>query len=356
MHYVTCLRTGQNDIRALTELEPERMQNVFPLLNMRGKNDRHLQSFLAAWSGPNFSLDISPYASDAQDVFLVERNLLSSGGGYQERRAFFREIRQENERIIPSISWKSNHPARDTTQFALRLEDEHPMIAIRPTLWGTDKRLQWARTKNILNAVADLERTWLFLDVGSISSVQDMAEHEVLGEALDWLQRVELAGVAILSTSFPQTKPANRTSHTIPCLDYAAQSLVAPTGLATELTYGDYAATNADGAMEYIAGMPVIPFASYLAGGEWWQKRDGADKEFSRYVDIAGEIETLAGYHGPDFCWANREMHSIALGQRGNGNNGIWNGFRINQHICGMLEILEQGGFPSAPEEADDEL
>ena len=50
MQYVACLRVGQNDIKALINLEPERRDVFTPLLDMRGDDDRHLQTFLANWT------------------------------------------------------------------------------------------------------------------------------------------------------------------------------------------------------------------------------------------------------------------------------------------------------------------
>jgi len=93
--------------------------------------------------------------------------------------------------------------------------------------------------------------------------------------------------------------------------------------------------------MEYIRGMPVLPFACYYTPTEWWQRRKGSDKEFVRYVEIAQEIRTLPGYHGDDFCWATREYSRIVATSTGYGNNGTWNGYRINQHICAMIQSIE---------------
>lgn len=55
MQYVACLRVGQNDVKALINLEDHRREVVAPLLDMRGDDDRHLQTFLASWTGILFS-------------------------------------------------------------------------------------------------------------------------------------------------------------------------------------------------------------------------------------------------------------------------------------------------------------
>lgn len=231
-------------------------------------------------------------------------------------------------------------------QFALKLERESPGFALRPMLCGGNAQVQWNTARNILDAVPDLTKVWMLLDIGPITGHGDIANSPALLSALESLRPVRLAGMAVISTSFPNSKPASGTSRTLPCLDPIAQSLVNNAEFATPLTYGDYGGTNPTGAMEYIFGMPVLPFASYFVDGEWWQTRSGGDKEFSKYTEIAREIRQLSGYHSDDFCWATQEIGRIARGEGGTGNNGTWNGIRINQHICAMLHYLRSVGFP----------
>lgn len=67
------------------------------------------------------------------------------------------------------------------------------------------------------------------------------------------------------------------------------------------------------------------------------ERRKGGNKEFANYIEIAQEVRNLPGYHGDDFCWATREYSRIVATSTGYGNNGTWNGYRINQHICAMI-------------------
>ncbi|EXF94094.1 hypothetical protein HK44_005270 [Pseudomonas fluorescens HK44] len=48
MLYIPCMKVGQNDVKALINLEDARKELVSPLLNMRGI-ERHLNDFLADW-------------------------------------------------------------------------------------------------------------------------------------------------------------------------------------------------------------------------------------------------------------------------------------------------------------------
>lgn len=81
----------------------------------------------------------------------------------------------------------------------------------------------------------------------------------------------------------------------------------------------------------------------------------GGDKEFVNYIEIADEIRRLPGYHGDGFCWATREYTRIVATSTNYGNNGTWNGYRINQHICAMLKsILDRERAVLEPIDIDD--
>lgn len=344
--YIASVRVGQNDVKALTQLEDFRRERFAPILDMRGKDERHLSTFLTNWGEHPFFIDISSSKADIKDPFLVNNGLLDPANAYKSRRVFFEDIGGEHNNMIPVVSWDSAHHSRDTTQFALRLDQNFKRIALRPRLSKKGGSQQWARTKSILNAVSDLSKVWIMLDIGPIKNRLDIADGELVTTALDWLRDLDLAGVVILSNSFPQDKPASGTTRTVPCLDVIAQSLANIEDFVSPVIYGDYASTNTEGVIEYVPGMPVVPFFSYFTNGEWWQTRRGGDKEFSKYVEIAKDVIRIPGYHGDTFCWATTEIARIAANQGGNGHNGSWNAIRINQHICAMLEFLDAVGFP----------
>ncbi|MGO2202092.1 beta family protein, partial [Pseudomonas helleri] len=160
---------------------------------------------------------------------------------------------------------------------------------------------------------------------------------------LKQLNGYNLQSLVLLSTSFPIDKPASNTSRSSACYDVAWQSNIDRNGISPSPIYGDYAATNPTAPMEYIPGMPVLPFGCYYTPTEWWQRRKGGNKEFVNYIEIAREVRNLPGYHGDDFCWATREYSRIVTTSTGYGNNGTWNGYRINQHICAMILSITDG-------------
>jgi hypothetical protein len=357
MQYIPSIRVGIHDIKALVNLETERRTNVIPLLNMRGTSTspRHLDTFLNNWLDGPFFLDISPYLADKHDAFIVSNLLNLPAEAYKARRLFYKETADKNSNVIPVISWQSSAPPREVIQCALALERTHTTIAIRTALVGDSAPHQSAQLLNILNALGDPSRAWILLDQGPIARTDDLANSSPLTTMLEHLRPLHLAGISVISTSFPDSRPANGSIRTVPCLDLAAQTRVNNLTFATPLTYGDYAATYPSSSMEFIPGMQVIPFANYFAKSEWWQTRRGADKEFAAYVDIAREICELPDFHGADFCWGTAEINRIANKIGGTGNNGTWNGIRINQHICSMLDHLKEVGYPASAPFQDDE-
>lgn len=80
MQYVACLRVGQNDVKALINLEAPRRDVLAPLLEMRCDDDRHLQTFLANWTAHPFFLGVSRMAKDAAELFITSNDLHNPNG------------------------------------------------------------------------------------------------------------------------------------------------------------------------------------------------------------------------------------------------------------------------------------
>jgi hypothetical protein len=131
MQYSACLRVGQNDIKALTNLEPERRDLFVPLLDMRGDDDRHLQNFLNSWNEHPFFLDVSRGKKDILEQFISTNDLHNPANAFQAKENFFYNTRSTNQNLIPVISWSDDDPQRDVIQLALSLERDYNHIAIR---------------------------------------------------------------------------------------------------------------------------------------------------------------------------------------------------------------------------------
>jgi len=153
-----------------------------------------------------------------------------------------------------------------------------------------------------------------------------------------------LEGICLLSTSYPADKPPSNTPRMVQCSDPEWQANAQALELRTKKIYGNFGATNPTAPMEFINGMVILPFANYYIAPEWWQRRKGGDREFFNYIEIAKEIRRLPGYHNDGYCWANREIFRIsklpANADAGYGGNGQWNGIKINQHICVVIDQL----------------
>lgn len=354
MQYSACLRVGQNDVKALINLEPERRSHFAPLLDMRGKDDKHLQTFLKAWTEHQFFIDVSRGKMDVLEAFIADNDLHNPNNAFQQKKIFFDSVRATNPLAIPVISWTDADPQRDVIQLGLALEREFNKIAIR--VFCPEKPTTASRNRlfSLLDSLTLPGCAHVILDFMATAPSSTAA-----GSAFDHLIRdiavYAPASIVLLSTSFPTNKPASNSSRSTTCTDVAWQSTVNRSQTSATVVYGDYAATNPTAPMEYVAGMPVLPFGCYYTPTEWWQRRKGGDKEFSNYIDIAKEIRNLPGYHNDDFCWATKEYARIVTTSTGYGNNGTWNGYRINQHICAMLKsIIDQQQAALEPIDPDD--
>ncbi|CAM2187655.1 Beta protein [Burkholderia cepacia] len=354
MNYVAALRVGQNDIKALVNLEAARREQVAPLLSMRGNDERHLDTFASNWGGTPFYLDVSRFPTDANDQYLIQNALNSPNNAYAAKRAFYVATRAKNNALIPVIGWADGDSSRDVVQCALQLAAEFPRVALRVEV-ARDLARQWPTAQNVLNSVTDPSAVDVIIDFRKLADIPLLTPGGWLDRLVRDIHAYRVARVIIVSTSFPDDKPASGTSRTVACLDLTWQLAFQATLGDLPLIYGDYAATNPTGVMDFIPGMPVIPFANYLVPTEWWQIRQGGDKEFHHYTGIAATIRAIPGYHGDGFCWATREIARIAASGTNYGNNGTWNGFRVNQHICAVLQYLASRGAPPVGAEFDDE-
>ncbi|RDU96537.1 beta family protein [Trinickia dinghuensis] len=339
MDYVAALRVGQNDIKALINLEPGRKQRVAPLLSMRGTDERHLDSFTNNWGSTPFYLDVSRFDTDSNDRYIVEHELNLAANAFIEKRNFYDATAAKNSALIPVVGWADADSSRDVVQCAIMLSARYSKIAVRMDV-NRDSPRQWPIAQNVLNSVPDPSAVDVIVDFRKLTDFPLLTRGGWLESLVQHIRRYGVGRIVLVSTSFPDDKPPSGSSRTRACLDLAWQLAFRGALPDVELTYGDYAGTNPTGVMDFIPGMPVIPFANYFTPVEWWQTRQGGDKEFHHYPAIARMIRALPGYHGDEFCWANREIARIASSATNYGNNGTWNGFRVNQHICAVLEYL----------------
>lgn len=343
MQYVACLRVGQNDVKALVNLEAPRRDIVAPLLEMRGDDDRHLQTFLTNWTEHPFFLDVSRVTKDVAEVFITTNDLHNPNGAFENKRRFFADVTGINQNVIPVVSWVDDDLQRAVIQSALALQGDFQNIAIRVTCPEKPTAISWNRLLSILDALESPEIATVILDFGATSPA-NTASGSDFNLSLRQLNSYQIRNLVLVSTSFPIDKPASNSSRSSACYDVAWQSRVDINGIESNIIYGGYAATNPTAPMEYVPGMPVLPFGCYYTPTEWWQRRKGANKEFVKYVEIAQEIRNLPGYHGDEFCWATREYSRIVATSTNYGNNGTWNGYRINQHICAMIQSIVDAG------------
>ncbi|WP_422155816.1 beta family protein [Vreelandella titanicae] len=360
MRYLVALRVGQNDVKALLNLENSIKDKITPLLIMKGKI-KHLDNFLASWGNYEYLIDVSRFTNDEEDEFIIAYDPENPHGGYQNKIDFFNYAFQKNPNAIPVLAWNSSAPLRDIIQFAIKLDNQYEKIAIRikTPISNHDNNILNA----ILAAISDINKIQVIFDFEHISAT-DLTKFD---KALIEINQIfstypDLTGHT-LSTSFPIDKPQNGTDRNVICYDPFFQAKILKKHSA--LSYGDYGATNPSSPMEFEPWMQIIPFVNYYAEFEWWQKRDGGDKEYYKYVSLARDIKSLKTYHGDQFCWANTEIHRIsnlnitpAIGaKQKHGSNGTWNGIKINQHICAMLNDITafaQANYRMSDDDSDD--
>jgi len=338
MEYVVSLRTAQNDVKAVLNLEVERKARVAPLMNVRGDDDKQVVAFLDNWGNFPFLLDVSRFSPDQHDELIVSGGLHSPASGYQAKRDFYDWARGRNASIVPVVSWATGDSTREIVQCAVQLERSYDTVAVVVDM--SAGKAETEKVTRILDAVENPAKLLIILNIG-VKSPPDLSPNGELFTTITQIRTYGITRAALLSTAFPSDKPPSGTSRIVTCLDILWQKAAQTILDNFELIYGDFGATNPTSPLEYIPGMPVIPFANILIDSGWNQFRDGKDKEFFVYPNIADAIRALPGYQGDSFCWATREIGRIASRVDAKyGNNGTWNGYKINQHICAILSEL----------------
>lgn len=358
MEYLAALRVGQNDIKALLNLETPRRERVAPLLMMRGNDTKYIDNFLKSWGETDFYLDVSRYETDENDVFITSTQINNPNNSFTNKYNFFHQCKHANNSLIPTVGWKTSDTTRDVVQLALNLERSNEIIALRLDQ-STDREINLNTLRNILNSVNNPGKFDVIIDYGFLPN-QVTPPNETSKIVKELTDQYGIRKIILLSTAYPDDKPTSGSNRKKTCNDLVWQIPFIKSTKNEKLIYGDYAATNPISAIEYIQGMPTIPFANYLEGTEWWQGRKGKDKQYIKYIDLANEIIQLNGFHQSNFCWATEEIARIAglpavQGQK-YGSNGSWNGYKVNQHICAILHNFDSmKGTAAANDEDEDE-
>ena len=353
MEYVVSARVAQFDIQAFVNLEPQRKAAITPLLNMRGKDMVQLDKFAQQWGDYPYMYDVSRFAADAKSELITTLGLNDPAGHFAAKRALYDVMRGKNGAMIPVVGWRDGDPLRDIIQFTLGLAQSYEQVAIRINM-----HLKSAQSvlSALLAVVTNPKNLIVLFDYESIArgGMPDTSAQGLLASLMAECCAVGIERIVLMSSSYPIDKPTNGSVRWAPCHDVAWQLQMKVQNPELSLIFGDYGATDPNANVEYIVGMSVIPFANYYTPLEWWQKRLGGDKECERYVDMAKDIRALAGYHGDSFCWATKEIARIAATGDQYGNNGKWNGYKINQHICAQLDVLRATAY-GVVEEEDEE-
>ena len=360
--YYPAVRAGQYDLLALNEVDLARKERLSPIISIRGNSPKLIESFIDKWGNTPCWIDVSRFPMDANSVLASKLNVQSNN--FSEKHNFFVALMKANPAVLPVVGFNSGDKTRSIVQFALNMLQSASYIAIR--LEGSEKVLDKNinHVRAVLNAISDsdFERVALIVDRGSIATPPSLQEGSSVMRCMELLEEFPVRNVITLSTSWPDERPERGKSAQSNCIDPSWQArLHSMLAGDVNFAYGDYAATNPikDLLDSYDPRKmaPPIPFAGYFAPLYWHQERMGAGGENEKYRDIAKVFRSLPDYHTDNFCWGTKEIAAIAMNKRaqGPGNMAFWNKIRINQHVCAMLEALEDGllEFLVSPEDED---
>lgn len=362
MQYVVSIKNAQNDIQALINLDDNRKKQVIPLIHTTGeinsknsidkinkkklKKDHIFKTFLLKWGNYEFMLDPSRLSEkDIKSPYNEYYNLHDPSNGYLRKFEYFEKIRMINNNFIPVVGWNENDTSlvQDIFQFFLKLQDEYSKIAIHINI---DSQTDFEILKNLLEVKKDTASLNIILNFKSIENkCTDELSSKIYRQISLLSNRFGPLSFITMSSSFPSSKPSYRDKWK----KTENRDIILYTQLKTKIKdskiiYGDYGATSPNSAIEFIPGMKIIPSITYYSSRYWYQIKSGEPQEYSKFIELAKKIREEDFYHGDKFCWATKKIKEIASKSKnepGSGTQGTWNGYKINQHICAILEEIK---------------
>lgn len=362
--YMPSVRTSKYNLGALKELDLDVKLKLIPRIIVRGDNSTDLDSFLTDWNDKPLFLEISKYSLDIDCDLNILLN--DSNGHYLNKFNFFKEKHQIAGKLIPVINENSLDKLRDIVQLGIKISNNFDLVGII-----LDISINFDRSLSILNsllaAFSDeaISKTILIIDGGKIDNLNQINIDNLM-MTFKIVKNFNFHSIITSSTSYPTTRPSASETATHTCIDPVWQNRFNNqlNKIGKNIIYGDYAATDPSGeAIEFDFAVHPIPYATYLLNDsfEWFTLREGKGGEYEKFRLIAQKIRDQNGYHGDSFCYATRQIKSIAEHTRNKaGNQAYWNKLKINQHISAIIKSNSDGylgviGLTHNEEDSDDD-
>lgn len=358
------VRTSTYNLGALKELTADVKLKLIPRIIVRGDNSTDLDSFLNEWNSSLFLLEISKYALDADCDLNVSLN--DSNNHFSNKFNFFKEKQQISHQLIPVINENSLENLRDIVQFGINISNHFNLIAFNLNISSNFEK-SFSILNSLLAAFSDkiISKVILIIDAGKIDNLNQI-NLENLATISKIINKYNFYSIITSSTSYPSSRPSAGETATHTCIDPVWQNRFNKqlNKIGKSLIYGDYAATDPSGeAIEFDFAVHPIPYATYLLKDsfEWFTLREGKGGEYEKFRQIAKKIRNHSGYHGDAFCYATKQIKSIAEHTRKKaGNQAYWNKLKINQHISAITKLDSDGylgaiGLAHNEEDNDDD-
>lgn len=357
--YVPAVRMSLYNLGAIEKLEDTVKDLIIPRVIIRDKEDC-LDRFLSKWGEDRpIMLEVSKYDADLSDP--LSRKLNDHNNHFENQFNFFDS--KKSYQIIPVINEESRQHLRDVMQLSRKLINSFEKIAIKLNMKSDDFQESFQLINTILSAFSDdeINKVTIIIDLGKIETLEDVPQHR-LSEVLSFIEEYTFDLVVFSSTSYPATRPASGTTLTVPCLDpyWQYQHINQLEELGVKAIYGDYSATDPSiEVYNFDFAVHPVPYATYLLNNslEWYTLRDGAGGEYEKFREIAKNIQSHAGYHGDNFCYANQIIADISSGNRDKaGNQAFWNKLKINQHISAIINAHNMDFLNVASSNVDNDI
>lgn len=344
--YVPAVRTSPYNLSAIEMLEDKVKDMVIPRLVFRDKKEDSFDRFLDKWGKDRpFFLEISKYELDLDCALNQKLNHPSQY--FIEQYKFFDS--KKSYKIIPLVNENNTHNLRDIMQHSLKLVNNFDNVAFKLDInRDFNKSIQLITT--ILSALSDeaIEKVILVVDAGKINSLSDIS-NSTLNQTMQFINQYHFHLVVFSSTSYPASRPSSGQSDNHPCLDPLWQYPFINKLVSNNINaiYGDFSATDpSTEKFDFDFAVTPIPYGTYLLEDslEWYTLREGKGGEYEKFREVARKIRNQNGYHGDNFCEANKIIKTIANGNREKaGNQAFWNKLKINEHISSIIDKHHKG-------------
>lgn len=355
--YNLIVKTAEAEIRALENVPPEHISNIFPIIEItRGRKitrenkalypfDKRLSKLKKIFKDQEVCIDVTSDPSLSSEETL---NLFDPKDGYSNWVKFLLQLKEENvfSQIIPTVLWNFNDPNFDEN---IRLQISSLVACFGQVVYRNpiEEEGVYEDLEIFLQNVPFV----FILDCGYVpgASCNNVAQKGI--SRLNNLKRIpnlEISRVIVAATSYPNnvTEFGDLETDTLKLSEVELNNSISEACDGWDIEYGDYGSINPIRNDTIIMARGWVPKIDVSNETSVFYYRIHRPKGVTAYSDTYIQV-AKACVNDPSFpyadtdTWGIRQIRSCAQGSVPSSAPSFWISVRMNTHIKRRLQALK---------------